>query len=112
MLLLIVGLTTVVMGQATLNDDAQTINTPKDGDSNFGTNPNLTVGSINNVYVKFKLSPALPPSTVATDLAKATLKLYVSNVSSLPERSMFMRLPAIGMRRASLQMQHRPSAFW
>lgn len=82
MLLLIVGLPTIVVGQATLNDDAHTTNTPKDGDSNFGTNPSLTVGSINNVYVKFKLSPALPPSTVATDLAKATLKLYVSNVGS------------------------------
>ena len=81
-LLLIGGLTTVVVGQATLNDDAHTINTPKDGDSNFGTNPSLTVGPINNVYVKFKLSPALPPSTVATDLAKATLKLYVGNVGS------------------------------
>ena len=82
MLLLVGGLTTVVMAQATLNDDAHTINTPKDADSNFGTNPSLTVGSTSNVYLKFKLSPALPPATVATDLAKATLKLYVSNVGA------------------------------
>jgi outer membrane lipoprotein-sorting protein len=82
MLLLIFGLTSVVMGQAMLSDDAHTINTPKDGDSNFGNNPSLTVGSMNNVYVKFKLSPALPPSTVATDLARATLKLYVGSVVS------------------------------
>src|SRR5262249_44549730 len=82
MLSLIFGLTTVVMAQATLNDDAHTINTPRDADSNFGTNPNLTIGSNNNVYLKFKLSPALPPATVATDLGKATLKLYVSTVNS------------------------------
>src|SRR5215510_5246376 len=82
MLLLIVGVSTVAMAQATLNDDAQTTNTAKDADSNFGTNPNLTVASTNNVYLKFKLSPALAPATAATDLAKATLKLYVGNVTS------------------------------
>ena len=82
MLLLIVGLASAAMAQATLNDDAHTVNTPKDADSNFGTNPNLTIASTNNVYLKFKLSPAMPPSTVATDLGKATLKLYVSNVTS------------------------------
>jgi len=47
MLLLIVGLTTVAMAQATLNDDAHTVNTPEDADSNFGTHPSLIVVSTN-----------------------------------------------------------------
>ena len=59
MLLMIVGLSTVAMAQTTLNDDAHTVSTPKDADSKFGTNPSLTVVSTNNVYLKFKLSPAL-----------------------------------------------------
>jgi len=37
----------VAMAQATLNDDAHTVNTPEDADSNFGTHPSLIVVSTN-----------------------------------------------------------------
>jgi len=81
-LLVIFGITTASMGQAILTDDAYTSSIPKDLDSNFGTNPNLTVGPTNNTYLKFKISPAIVQGTQGTDLAKATLKIYVGNVST------------------------------
>jgi len=79
---LILSFATVSRAQSTLTDDANTTNSPKDADSNFGTNPNLIVSSINNAYLKFKLSPALPSGTQSSDIAKATLKLYVGTVTS------------------------------
>ena len=72
----------VSRAQSTLVDDANTANSLKDADSNFGTNPNLIVSSINNTYLKFKLSPAMPSGTQSSDIAKATLKLYVGTVTS------------------------------
>ena len=71
----------LLIAQSILTDDANTVNSPRDADTNFGTNPNLTVAPASNSYIKFKLSPALPPATVGSDVAKATLKLYVGNVS-------------------------------
>ena len=70
------------MAQSILKDDAHTSSVPRDLDSNFGTNPNLTVSSTNNVYLKLQLPPTLPPTVQGSDVAKATLKLYVSNVSA------------------------------
>ena len=67
--------------QSILTDDAQTINSVKDADSNFGTNPNLNVLSGSNSYLKFKLS-TLPAGTKGTDVAKATLKVYVGTVTT------------------------------
>src|SRR5262249_8189572 len=82
MLALIICLTATTKAQSILTDDAHTINSPKDGDSNFGSNPNLFVSSVNNTYLKFKLSTTLPTGVQASDVAKATLKLYVGTVNS------------------------------
>src|SRR6185369_3625390 len=81
-LLLVICLSGMTMAQSVLSDDANTSNLPKDLDTNFGTNPNLTVAATNTVYLKFKLSPALPAGTEASQIAKATLKIYVGNVSA------------------------------
>src|SRR5215510_1844485 len=68
--------------QSILTDDASTINSAKDADSNFGTNPNLNVLSGSNAYLKFQPSATLPANIHGADVAKATLKLYVANVTS------------------------------
>ena len=68
--------------QSVLTDDANTSNVPKDIDSNFGTNPNLFVSPTNTVYLKFKLTPTVPVGTQGSDVSKATLKIYVGNVST------------------------------
>ena len=81
-LLLVVCLSGSTMAQSVLSDDAHTSTLPKDLDTNFGTNPNLTVSASNTIYLKFKLSPVLPPDTQASNIAKATLKLYVGNISA------------------------------
>src|SRR5689334_25093344 len=81
-LLMIVCLSGVTFAQSVLSDDAHTSNLPKDLDTNFGINPNLTVSATNTIYLKFKLSPALPVDTQASHIAKATLKVYVGSVSA------------------------------
>lgn len=68
--------------QATLLDDASTSVSAKSADSNFGTNPNLSVNSAANVYIKFKLSTVLPSGTPGSRIERATLKLYLGNVTS------------------------------
>src|SRR4029453_9998570 len=72
----------ISLAQSVLTDDAHTSSVTRDQDLNFGTNPNLTVSSTNNTYLKFKLSSTLPPGTQGSDIAKATLKLFVGNVSA------------------------------
>ena len=67
--------------QSVLTDDAHTSSVTKDIDSNFGTNPNLFVSATNIGYLKFKLTPTLPTGTVGSDVSKATLKIYIGNVS-------------------------------
>ena len=67
--------------QSVLTDDAHTSSVTKDIDSNFGTNPNLVVSATNTGYLKFKLTPTLPTGTAGSDVSKATLKIYVGNVS-------------------------------
>ena len=81
-LLLVVCLSGLTMAQSVLSDDANTSTLPKDLDTNFGTSPSLTISATNTIYLKFKLSPVLPPDTQASHVAKATLKLYVGNVSA------------------------------
>jgi collagen triple helix repeat protein len=81
-LLLVVCLSGFTMAQSVLSDDASTSTLPKDLDTNFGTNPSLNVSATNTIYLKFKLSQVLPPDTQASHVAKATLKLYVGNVSA------------------------------
>ena len=61
-LLLVVCLSGLTMAQSVLSDDAHTSTLPKDLDTNFGANPSLTVSATNTAYLKFNLSPVLPPS--------------------------------------------------
>jgi len=81
-LLIIVCLSSVALAQSVLSEDAHTSNLPKDMDTNFGTNPNLNISTSNNIYLKFRLSSILPTGTQSSHIAKATLKLYVGNVSA------------------------------
>ena len=80
-LLMTVCVSAVAFSQSVLTDDANTSSLPKDIDSNFANNPNLVVSATNTSYLKFKLTPTLPTGTVGSDVSKATLKIYVSNVS-------------------------------
>jgi len=80
-LLMTVCVSAVAFGQSIVSDDANTSSLSKDIDSNFGTNPNLVVSTTNTTYLKFKLTPTLPTGTVGSDVSKATLKIYVGNVS-------------------------------
>jgi hypothetical protein len=66
--------------QLALTDDANTSTAPKSTNSNFGTNPNLSVSASGNVYLKFKLSSTLPADTPASEVERATLKLYLANI--------------------------------
>jgi hypothetical protein len=76
MLLLAAG----IFGQAVLVADSYTSATSVNG--NFGTNPTLTVSANNVAYVRFNLSAALKAGTKADDVAKATVKFYVSKVAT------------------------------
>jgi hypothetical protein len=68
--------------QSSLTDDAHTITAPRSADSNFGTNPNLTVSSSGNAYIRFNLASTLPASTPGSQIDKATLKLFIGNITS------------------------------
>ena len=81
-LLMIVCLSSIALAQSVLSDDAYTSNLPKDLDTNFGANPNLIISASNNFYLKFRLSSVLPTGTQSSHIAKATLKLYVGNVTT------------------------------
>ena len=70
------------LAQAVLVDDAHTSTAPKTTDSNFGINPNLFVNAAGNVYIKFKLSSTLPAGTAGSTVERATLKLYLANVTT------------------------------
>jgi len=73
-------LTAGIFGQAVLVADSYTSATSANG--NFGSNPTLTVSANNAAYVKFILSATLMAVTKADDVAKATVKFYVSKVAS------------------------------
>ena len=79
--LMTVCVSAVAFAQSVITDDANTSSSSKDVDGNFGTNPNLVVSATNTVYLKFKLTPTLPIGTAGSDVSKATLKIYVGNVS-------------------------------
>jgi len=66
--------------QSALTDDAHV--SLSSGNANHGSKPNLNISSSENVYFKFKLSPTLPASTPGSEVARATLKLYVGNVAT------------------------------
>src|SRR5881392_2866228 len=85
----------ITFGQTgTLTDDAYTSTNSNVQSGNFsGKGPAIVVAGSNakiadkpagpaNSYIKFKLTPSLPDGTTADNVAKATLKLYVSAVNS------------------------------
>ena len=74
--------TQTILAQSILSDDAHTSSLTKDLDANFGTSPNLLVSPINTGYLKFKLTPTVPVGTQGSDVSKATLKIYVGNIST------------------------------
>jgi hypothetical protein len=76
-LLMIVCLSSVALAQSVLSDDANTSNLPKDMDINFGTNPNLTISTSNNSYLKFRLSSILPTGTQSSHVARATSAMFL-----------------------------------
>ncbi|HVE58344.1 MAG TPA: DNRLRE domain-containing protein [Pyrinomonadaceae bacterium] len=73
-------LTAGIFGQAVLVADSYTSGTSVNG--NFGGNPTLTVSANNVAYVKFNLSATLKAGTKSDDIAKATVKFYVSKVAT------------------------------
>ena len=86
--LIIVSITLVVLTpqtslaqQGTLTDDA-TVTIKKN--DNHGTDATLRIeagaGDASNVFVKFKLTSSLPAGTIAADISKATLKLFVGKL--------------------------------
>jgi hypothetical protein len=66
--------------QAVLVSDAHTSTTSVNG--NFGNNPTLSVSVNNTAYVKFEITQTLQTGTKADDVAKATVKFYVSKVAT------------------------------
>src|SRR2546427_3009428 len=84
-------LSSITFGQTgTLTDDAYTSTNSNVQSGNFsGKGPAIVVAGSNakigdrpagpaNSYIKFKLTPSLPAGTTGDNVAKATLKLYVS----------------------------------
>jgi hypothetical protein len=67
--------------------DAHTSFTSANG--NFGTNPTLTVSANNTAYVKFEIARALPAGTKGDDVARATVKFYVSKVATAGKLDLF-----------------------
>jgi len=67
--------------RATLTDDAQT--STGNPNQNFGSRVSVQVSGITlKGFFKFKLTPNLPAGTSGNRIEKATLKLYVSAVST------------------------------
>jgi len=81
-LIILLALPSASFAQSVLVDDAHTSTAPKSVDSNFGTNPNLFINTAGNVYIKFKLSSSLPAATPGSAVERATLKLYLANITT------------------------------
>lgn len=71
----------VSLAQSVLTDDSHTSTVQRSLDTNFGTNRNLFVSVTGNVYLRFKLS-TVPSSTPGPTVARATLKLYLANITT------------------------------
>jgi len=80
----------VAFAQAALVDDAHVNNSPKALDTNYGTSPNIPISPSGNAYVKFKIASTLPANTTGSDVAKATLKLYIGGVSTPGKIDLFL----------------------
>ena len=86
----ILFLPAALFAQSALTDDAHvncSLNGPganeNNGDGSCGPRTNLSLGpSGGNVYLRFKLSSTLPAGTADADIARATLKLFVNNVTA------------------------------
>lgn len=78
----VMTLPTLLYAQSPLSDDAQTSNTTKSADKNFGSTATLTVSPSSNAYLKFRLNSTLPEGTTRANIAKATIKLYIGGISS------------------------------
>ena len=80
--LTLIFLSTLAAGtfaQTLLVSDAHTSFTSANG--NFGTNPTLTISGNNTAYVKFAIAGSLPAGTEGDDIARATVKFYLSKVA-------------------------------
>jgi hypothetical protein len=78
--LTVFALPTLLNAQSVLTDDAHTKDDAVSG--NFGSNPALNISPGEIAYLKFKISSTLPAGTAGSDLARATLRLYIGNVKS------------------------------
>jgi hypothetical protein len=86
--LVIVTLTAAVVGpslvfaqQASLTDDAYTSGNKVN--KNFGADETLILSDpAEKEFLKFKLTPNLPPGTLGSHVGKATLKLFLGNVKT------------------------------
>ncbi|HXG66015.1 MAG TPA: DNRLRE domain-containing protein [Blastocatellia bacterium] len=79
-LILLSALAAGTFAQTVLVSDAHTSFTSANG--NFGTNPILTVSANHTAYVKFEIAHALPAGTKGDDVARASVKFYVSKVAT------------------------------
>jgi hypothetical protein len=94
---------------ATVADDAflstssttQVFNLNGQGISLLVAGSNATVGSAHvgttKSFIKFQLQSSLPPATASANVAKATLKLFLSPATSPARRLTFIPSPATGV---------------
>ncbi len=96
-LLALLALPNASLAQSALTDDAN-VNCSADDDdddghesaskntggggTNCGARPSLSLSSSGKVYIKFRLSSTLPANTPGSDVARATLKLYLRDVAA------------------------------
>lgn len=78
--ILLSALAAGTLGQTVLVSDAYTSATSANG--NFGTNPVLTISANNTAYVKFEIARTLPAGAKGDDVARATVKFYLSKVAT------------------------------
>ena len=79
-LIVLSALAAGAFAQTVLVSDAYTSATSANG--NFGTSPIFTVSANNTAYLKFEIARTLAPGTKGEDVAKATVKFYVSKVAT------------------------------
>lgn len=88
LVLSILTLPTLTMAQGVLTEDAHTKS--DFGTRNFGGVPNLSISPSENSYIKFRVAATLPSGTSGSDVARATLKLYIGTVNSPGKLDVYM----------------------
>ena len=88
LVLSILTFATMTMAQGVLTEDAHTKS--DFGTRNYGGVPNLSVSPSENSYIKFRVGATLPSNTPGSDVARATLKLYVGSVNSPGKLDVYM----------------------